>query len=100
MEAPYLDAIRQSYDAVAADYARSVKDPAELDPLSRAVLAAFAEFHRTAGARRAPAARHPGRRHRTPASVAGFLARKPEQPKELGRRALAHRPPALGDIGQ
>ncbi|MFI0593986.1 hypothetical protein ACH3XY_22385 [Streptomyces griseus] len=47
MEAPHLDAIRQSYDAVAADYARSVTDPAELDPLSRAVLAAFAEFHRT-----------------------------------------------------
>ncbi|WP_033893539.1 MULTISPECIES: class I SAM-dependent methyltransferase [Streptomyces] len=44
MQPPHLDAIRQSYDAVAADYARSVKDPAELDPLSRAVLAAFAEL--------------------------------------------------------
>ncbi|MEV7910828.1 class I SAM-dependent methyltransferase [Streptomyces griseus] len=44
MEPPHLDAIRQSYDAVAADYARSVKDPAQLDPLSRAVLAAFAEL--------------------------------------------------------
>ncbi|MBQ1108610.1 class I SAM-dependent methyltransferase [Streptomyces sp. 404i] len=44
MEPPYLDAIRQSYDAVAADYARTVKDPSELDPLSRAVLGAFAEL--------------------------------------------------------
>lgn len=44
MEPPYLDPIRQSYDAVAADYARTVKDPSELDPLSRAVLGAFAEL--------------------------------------------------------
>ncbi|MFJ9890791.1 hypothetical protein ACIQRW_33755 [Streptomyces sp. NPDC091287] len=41
MEPPHLDTTRQSYDAVAADYARTVKDPSELDPLSRAVLAAF-----------------------------------------------------------
>ncbi|MFI1225589.1 MULTISPECIES: class I SAM-dependent methyltransferase [unclassified Streptomyces] len=44
MEPPHLKTIRQSYDAVAADYARSVKDPGALDPLSRAVLAAFAEL--------------------------------------------------------
>ncbi|MFD4024766.1 class I SAM-dependent methyltransferase [Streptomyces sp. NPDC058576] len=44
MEPSHLDTIRQSYDVVAADYARSVKDPAELDPLSRAVLGAFAEL--------------------------------------------------------
>ncbi|MFJ6610244.1 class I SAM-dependent methyltransferase [Streptomyces sp. NPDC091289] len=44
MEPLHLDTIRQSYDAVAADYARFVKDPAELDPMSRAVLAAFAEL--------------------------------------------------------
>ncbi|MET8938114.1 methyltransferase domain-containing protein [Streptomyces rubiginosohelvolus] len=40
----HLDAIRQSYDIVAADYARFVKDPGALDPVSRAVLAAFAEL--------------------------------------------------------
>ncbi|MFD3999605.1 class I SAM-dependent methyltransferase [Streptomyces rubiginosohelvolus] len=40
----HLDAIRQSYDTVAADYARFVKDPGALDPVSRAVLSAFAEL--------------------------------------------------------
>lgn len=40
----HLDAIRQSYDNVAADYARFVKDPGALDPVSRAVLSAFAEL--------------------------------------------------------
>ncbi|MFF4505533.1 class I SAM-dependent DNA methyltransferase [Streptomyces sp. NPDC001401] len=38
-----LTAIRESYDTVAADYAEQVKRPGELDPLSRALLAAFAE---------------------------------------------------------
>ena len=48
-EPSYLAAIRESYDTVAADYVQLVKDPAELDPLSRAMLAAFAETVRTAG---------------------------------------------------
>lgn len=47
---PYLAAVRESYDTVAADYAEQVRTPAELDPLSRAMLAAFAEVVRTAGA--------------------------------------------------
>ncbi|MGW0497823.1 class I SAM-dependent methyltransferase [Streptomyces sp. NPDC003007] len=41
-EPSHLTAIRESYDTVAADYARRVKEPAELDPVSRAMLAAFA----------------------------------------------------------
>ncbi|MGW1296604.1 class I SAM-dependent methyltransferase [Streptomyces sp. NPDC002533] len=45
----HLDAIRQSYDTVAADYARFVKDPGELDPVSRAVLSAFAELVTSSG---------------------------------------------------
>lgn len=45
----YIDAVRESYDIVAAGYAASVKAPAELDPLSRALLAAFAELVRAAG---------------------------------------------------
>ncbi|MGW1717875.1 class I SAM-dependent methyltransferase [Streptomyces sp. NPDC002156] len=45
----YLTAIRTSYDTVAADYVQLVKTPAELDPLSRAMLTAFAESVRTAG---------------------------------------------------
>ncbi|MDI3424198.1 class I SAM-dependent methyltransferase [Streptomyces luteolus] len=44
-----LTAIRDSYDTVAADYARLVKSPGELDPLSRAILAAFAEVVRVGG---------------------------------------------------
>jgi SAM-dependent methyltransferase len=44
----YLTAIRASYDTVAADYVQLVKDPAELDPVSRAMLAAFAESTRAA----------------------------------------------------
>ncbi|NED07037.1 methyltransferase domain-containing protein [Streptomyces sp. SID6648] len=44
IELSHLDAIRQSYDTVAADYARFVKDPGALDPVSRAVLSAFAEL--------------------------------------------------------
>ncbi|MET9734837.1 class I SAM-dependent methyltransferase [Streptomyces sp. NPDC006458] len=45
-EPSYLAAIRESYDTVAAEYAASVKSPAELDPLSRNMLAAFAELVR------------------------------------------------------
>ena len=48
-EPSYLAAVRESYDTVAADYAARVKAPAELDPLSRAMLATFAEVVRTAG---------------------------------------------------
>lgn len=45
----YLAAIRESYDTVAAAYVQLVKPPAELDPVSRAMLAAFAETVRAAG---------------------------------------------------
>ncbi|MET9679575.1 class I SAM-dependent methyltransferase [Streptomyces coeruleorubidus] len=45
-EPSHVTAVRQSYDTVAADYARLVKEPAELDPVSRAMLAAFAELVR------------------------------------------------------
>ncbi|MFE0171294.1 class I SAM-dependent methyltransferase [Streptomyces sp. NPDC059002] len=45
----YLASVRTSYDTVAADYVARVKSPAELDPWSRAMLAAFAETVRTDG---------------------------------------------------
>ncbi|MFI2780848.1 class I SAM-dependent methyltransferase [Streptomyces sp. ALB3] len=45
----HLAAVRKSYDTVALDYARLVKPPAELDPLSRGMLNVFAEVVRTAG---------------------------------------------------
>ncbi|MGX9888395.1 class I SAM-dependent methyltransferase [Streptomyces sp. NPDC002276] len=48
-EPSYLAAIRESYDTVAADYVQLVKNPAELDPLSRAMLAAFSESVLSAG---------------------------------------------------
>ena len=46
-EPSYLAAIRESYDTVAAAYLTVVKRPTELDPLSRALLTAFAEVVRT-----------------------------------------------------
>ncbi|MFI5801750.1 class I SAM-dependent methyltransferase [Streptomyces sp. NPDC051561] len=46
-EPSYLTALRESYDTVAADYAQIVPKPRELDPVSRAMLAAFAETVRT-----------------------------------------------------
>jgi len=48
-EACYLAAVRESYDAVADAYAELVKAPVELDPLSRALLAVFAESVRADG---------------------------------------------------
>ncbi|MEV4973852.1 class I SAM-dependent methyltransferase [Streptomyces scopuliridis] len=47
-EPSYLAAVRESYDTVAADYLKRVKSPAELDPLSRAMLAVFADVARAA----------------------------------------------------
>lgn len=48
-EPSYLAAVRESYDTVAADYAELVKNPGELDPVSRAMLAAFAEVVQVSG---------------------------------------------------
>ncbi|MGA4837830.1 methyltransferase domain-containing protein [Streptomyces sp. G45] len=48
-EHAYLAAIRESYDTIAVDYAQQVTKPAELDPVSRALLAAFAEVVAEAG---------------------------------------------------
>lgn len=48
-EPPHLAAIRESYDTVADAYARRVPAPAGLDPVSRAMLAAFAELVRPLG---------------------------------------------------
>ncbi|MFD0422651.1 class I SAM-dependent methyltransferase [Streptomyces parvus] len=49
IEPSHLNATRQSYDTVAADYARFVMAPAALDPVSRAVLSAFAELVTSSG---------------------------------------------------
>ncbi|MCX4749747.1 class I SAM-dependent methyltransferase [Kitasatospora sp. NBC_01287] len=48
-DSSYVSAVRESYDTVADDYAKHVPAPAELDALSRAMLAAFAELVRSAG---------------------------------------------------
>ncbi|MEU8826227.1 class I SAM-dependent methyltransferase [Streptomyces sp. NPDC048636] len=46
-EPSYLTAVRDSYDTVADAYTARVPPPAELGPLSRAMLTAFAELVRT-----------------------------------------------------
>jgi SAM-dependent methyltransferase len=48
-EPSYVTAVRESYDTVAADYARRVPEPTELDPVSRTMLAAFAELTASLG---------------------------------------------------
>ncbi|MGW4973949.1 class I SAM-dependent DNA methyltransferase [Streptomyces albidoflavus] len=48
-EPSHLAAVRVSYDTVASAYADLVVDPAALDPLSRATLAAFTEIVRDSG---------------------------------------------------
>ncbi|MFJ9728159.1 class I SAM-dependent methyltransferase [Streptomyces sp. NPDC101209] len=48
-EPSYLAAVRESYDTVADAYAERVPRPADLDPLSRAVLGMFAGTVREAG---------------------------------------------------
>ncbi|MBV6700906.1 class I SAM-dependent methyltransferase [Kitasatospora aureofaciens] len=45
----YLAAVRDSYDTVAADYLQRVIPPEEMDPVSRAMLSAFAELVQAAG---------------------------------------------------
>jgi SAM-dependent methyltransferase len=47
-EPAHLAAIRESYDTVAPDYVERVKVPDGIDPLGRAMLAAFAELVRAA----------------------------------------------------
>ncbi|MFJ6772509.1 class I SAM-dependent methyltransferase [Kitasatospora sp. NPDC091257] len=45
----HLAAVRESYDTVAADYLRLVVPPEGMDPVSRAMLTAFAELVRESG---------------------------------------------------
>jgi SAM-dependent methyltransferase len=48
-ELPYLAAVRESYDTVAAAYVERVPEPDAMAPLERATLAAFAELVLAAG---------------------------------------------------
>ncbi|MGW5332776.1 class I SAM-dependent methyltransferase [Streptomyces bauhiniae] len=48
-EPSFLSAVRESYDTVAVAYVERVPPPTALDPVSRAMLAGFAELVRTAG---------------------------------------------------
>lgn len=47
-EPSFLAAVRQSYDTVAAEYAERVPAPDAMDPVNRAMVAAFAELVQTA----------------------------------------------------
>ncbi|MQS11631.1 class I SAM-dependent methyltransferase [Streptomyces kaniharaensis] len=60
-EPSHLAAVRDSYDAVAADYVRLIIPPEEMDPVSRAMLAAFAELVRDGGGPVADLGCGPGR---------------------------------------
>ncbi|MDQ0794890.1 class I SAM-dependent methyltransferase [Streptomyces sp. B1I3] len=89
----YLAAVRESYDTVAADYAELVKNPAELDPLSRAMLAAFAEAVQVAG--RGPVADlgcGPGKvtAHLADLGVPAFGVDLSPKMVELARQAYPH----------
>lgn len=48
-EPAHLAAVREAYDTVAADYLRLVVPPEGMDPVSRAMLGAFAELVRETG---------------------------------------------------
>jgi hypothetical protein len=50
VESSPLNTTRAAYDAVATRYAELFRDSVEGRPLDRALLTAFAEFVRTAGA--------------------------------------------------
>ena len=52
----FLDAIRDSYDTVAADYVKIVKGPETLDAIGRAMIDGFAELLRSEAADRGPVA--------------------------------------------
>ncbi len=45
----FLDAIRDSYDTVAADYVKIIRGPETLDPVTRAMFTGFAELLLAAG---------------------------------------------------
>ncbi|MGW1892803.1 hypothetical protein ACWCP6_21570 [Streptomyces sp. NPDC002004] len=76
-EPSHLTAVRESYDTVAVDYAARVKSPAELDPLSRAMPAVFAEMpHRAGLVVTARLVQEPGEGMKR--RVATFLAAKPQ----------------------
>ncbi|MFC9154621.1 class I SAM-dependent methyltransferase [Streptomyces bauhiniae] len=92
-EPAFLSAVRESYDTVAADYVERVPPPAALDPLSRAMLAGFAELVRTAGV--GPVADlgcGPGRvtAHLAGLGVAAFGVDLSPKMIELARHAYPH----------
>ena len=97
----YLAAVRESYDEVAVDYSRLVRTPAELDPVSRAMLAAFAECVRAAD--RGPVADlgcGPGRltAHLAGLGVSAFGVDLSSKMVELARRAFPDLPFQVGSM--
>ncbi|MCC3653972.1 class I SAM-dependent methyltransferase [Streptomyces sp. S07_1.15] len=100
-EPSYLAAVRESYDTVAAAYAASVKAPSELDPLSRAMLTAFAELVQASG--RGPVADlgcGPGKvtAHLAQLGVPAFGIDVSPKMVELARSAYPHLRFAVGSM--
>jgi SAM-dependent methyltransferase len=92
-EPAYLAAVRESYDTVATAYVERVPPPAEMDPVSRAILAAFAELVRAAD--RGPVADlgcGPGRitAHLVDLGVSAFGVDLSPKMVEQARRAFPH----------
>ncbi|GGP50989.1 class I SAM-dependent methyltransferase [Saccharothrix coeruleofusca] len=100
-EPSFLNAIRQSYDAVAEDYVRIVAPPERMDPLTRAMLAAFADLVRAAD--RGPVADvgcGPGRvtAHLDSLGLSAFGVDLSPRMVELARTTHPHLPFSVGSM--
>ncbi|NJP31199.1 class I SAM-dependent DNA methyltransferase [Micromonospora thermarum] len=101
-EPSHLVAVRESYDAVAEDYAKLVPPRFAADPLGRGMLAAFAELVRAGGGRRvADLGCGPGHvtAHLESLGVSVFGVDLSPKMVEVARRAYPHLRFDVGSMG-